>query len=83
MVSVRWSTDALKDIEKIDTVIAERIVERTQWLEKHFTQIVPKQLRRDLRGFFKLRVGDYRVIYSVSEDIITIIKVGHRRDVYR
>lgn len=83
MVSVRWSNDALKDLERVDTVIAERIVEKTQWLEKNFTHIVPKQLRRDLKGFFKLRVADYRVIYTVEKEILIITKVDHRRDVYR
>ena len=36
-------------------------------------------------GFYRLRVGDYRVIYEVKDDILAIlvIKVGHRREVYR
>jgi mRNA interferase RelE/StbE len=43
-----------------------------------------KPLRRNLSGLFKLRVGDYRVIYQVKEDevIVVIVKVGHRREVY-
>jgi len=34
---------------------------------------------------YRIRVGDYRVIYSVSEDmlLILIVKVGHRKEVYR
>ena len=34
---------------------------------------------------YRVRVGDYRVIYEIYEDRITIevIRVGHRRDVYR
>jgi mRNA interferase RelE/StbE len=36
-------------------------------------------------GHFRLRVGDYRIIYRVEAErlIILIVKVGHRRDVYR
>ena len=36
-------------------------------------------------GNFRLRVGDYRVVYSVDEDqkLITVWRVRHRRDVYR
>lgn len=43
-----------------------------------------KLLRRTLKGLKKLRVGDYRIIYSVSKKIVTVevIKVGHRREVY-
>ncbi len=41
-------------------------------------------LRRNLKGYMKLRVGDYRIIYSVDKEIITVhvIKIGHRREVY-
>ena len=41
-------------------------------------------LRRNLKGFMKLRVGDYRIIYSVHKGSVTVlvIKVGHRREVY-
>jgi mRNA interferase RelE/StbE len=43
-----------------------------------------KALRRNLSGLFKLRVGDYRIIYQVKEKevIVVIVKVGHRREVY-
>lgn len=41
-------------------------------------------LRRNLKGLMKLRVGDYRIIYSIKREIVTVevIKIGHRRDVY-
>ena len=34
---------------------------------------------------WRIRVGDYRVIYDVDDDaqIVTVLRVGHRRDVYR
>jgi mRNA interferase RelE/StbE len=34
---------------------------------------------------FRLRVGDYRIIYDVQDDvlIVLIVRIGHRRDVYR
>jgi mRNA interferase RelE/StbE len=41
-----------------------------------------KPLRRDLHGCYKLRVGNYRVIYQVRQENIYIIVIGHRRDVY-
>jgi len=39
-------------------------------------------LRRSLKGYWKLRVGDYRVIYKVEERTVTILRIGHRRNVY-
>ena len=43
-----------------------------------------KALRRNLSGLFKLRLGDYRIIYQVKEKevIVVIVKIGHRREVY-
>ncbi len=42
-----------------------------------------KPLRRDLHGCYKLRIGDYRVIYFVKSNDVFIITIGHRRDVYK
>ena len=41
-------------------------------------------LRRNLLGLMKLRVGDYRIIYSIEKETVTVyvIKIGHRKDVY-
>jgi len=41
-------------------------------------------LRRSLKGLMKLRVGDYRIIYSIESQIVTVhvIKIGHRKEVY-
>jgi len=43
-----------------------------------------RPLRRNLSGLFKLRVGDYRIIYQIYEHevLVVIIKVGHRKEVY-
>ena len=42
-----------------------------------------KPLRYSLKGARSLRVGDYRVIYKIEPpDLVLILKVGHRREVY-
>lgn len=42
-----------------------------------------KPLRYSLKGARRLRVGDYRVIYTIEPDeVILIVKIGHRREVY-
>ena len=42
-----------------------------------------KPLRYSLKGARRLRVGDYRVIYKIEPpDLVAIVKIGHRRDVY-
>jgi mRNA interferase RelE/StbE len=70
--------------EKLTQPVRERIVKKINWLAENFEQINPQPLAADLSGFFKLRVGDYRVIYEFDreEEIIFIDRIGHRREVY-
>ena len=46
---------------------------------------VGKALKAELKGLYSYRVGDYRIIYAIvkHELIIKVIKVMHRREVYR
>ncbi|MEW6008725.1 MAG: type II toxin-antitoxin system RelE/ParE family toxin [Candidatus Omnitrophota bacterium] len=43
---------------------------------------VGSPLRQSLKGYRKLRVGDYRVIYKIQGKLIMILKIGHRKEVY-
>lgn len=42
-----------------------------------------KPLRKSLRGYWKLRVGDYRVVYKIKDDEVFVFGIIHRRKVYR
>ncbi len=55
--------------------VCERIVNKINWLAENFDQITPQPLTANLSGFFKLRVGDYRVIYEFDSEKKTIFKV--------
>ncbi|WP_407079344.1 type II toxin-antitoxin system RelE family toxin [Candidatus Venteria ishoeyi] len=54
-------------------------------MAENFDNIRPEPLSANLAGFYKLRVGDYRVVYEVfdTERCLIIHKIGHRREVYR
>jgi mRNA interferase RelE/StbE len=39
-------------------------------------------LRKTLKGYWKLRVGDYRVIYKIVDKTVIVFRMGHRREVY-
>ena len=42
-----------------------------------------KPLQRTLKGYWKLRIGDYRVVFKVSDNSIFIFGIIHRKEVYR
>ena len=84
-----WKVEYKKSVKK-DLIIISKdiqyIIKRTIE-EKLMTDPVKfgLPLRRNLKGLIKLRVGDYRVIYSIEEQTITVyvIKIGHRKEVYK
>ncbi|MBI4447235.1 MAG: type II toxin-antitoxin system RelE/ParE family toxin [Acidobacteria bacterium] len=39
-------------------------------------------MKGDFAGLFRLRVGDYRVIYARTDEGYLVLRIGHRRDVY-
>lgn len=76
---------ALDTLESLDRGTAKRILDKLSWLSENLDDLTPLALKGTLSGTYKLRVGDWRVIYSfdVDEHIITVYLVGHRRDIYK
>ncbi|MBD2778688.1 type II toxin-antitoxin system RelE family toxin [Iningainema tapete] len=77
--------EALADLEGLTQVVRDRIATKINWLAENFEYITPQPLTGNLTFLYKLRVGDYRVLYSFSTEkkIITVHQIGHRRDIYR
>ncbi|TEU21866.1 MAG: type II toxin-antitoxin system RelE/ParE family toxin [Anaerolineales bacterium] len=69
----------------MDKPFARRIAERINWLAANLDNIRPEPFTGDLAGFYKFRIGDYRIIYEIlhDEQVIVIHEIGHRRDIYR
>ena len=82
--SVEFTSNATADLEGLTPTTQGRILRKTKWLSVNFDNVSPQALNSNLSGLFKLRVGDYRVIYSFATEkqLITIHKIGHRRDIY-
>ena len=74
-----------RELERLDPAVARRIVDRIRWLAGNIENIKPEPLKGDLAGFFKLREGDYRVIYEIlrKEHLVVIHSVGHRSTIYK
>jgi mRNA interferase RelE/StbE len=83
LVNIEWTEGATKDLEKLDKPIARRILRRLTWFSKNFQSIVPEPLTGGLKGTFKLRIGDWRAVYTVEGKIIVIQFIGHRSEIYK
>ena len=75
---------AREDLVHLDRVIAHRVLTKIRWLSENFDNLTPEMLTGDWKGLFKLRVGSYRVIYTVNQEkrLITVHLIGHRKDIY-
>ncbi len=69
---------AARFLEKLDNQIKDRIKEKIKQLEKNPKK--GKLLRYS--NFRSLRIGNYRVIYEISENRVIVLFIGHRKNVY-
>lgn len=72
------------DLKRLDKSVAQRIVKKLRWLAANAEVHPHKALAGQWSGFYRLRVGDYRVIYALDHEgrIIIVIVIGHRSDIY-
>ena len=71
-----------KDFKKIDKADQLRIINTIRKKLTSKPQEFGKPLKGELKGYWKLRIGEYRVIYEIEKDkiIVYVIMVGYRRD---
>ena len=79
---IKWTLIASKQFGKLDKTIQKRIINRLESI-----RVNPFLYATKLVGFnaYKIRVGDYRIILSIEKNtlVILVLKVGHRRSIYK
>lgn len=81
---IEFTKDANKKLKKLPSDIKERIDSKIEELAIEPRPVGVKQLA-DEESLYRIRVGVYRVIYQIFDNIllVSVIKVKHRREVYR
>ncbi|RNF41215.1 type II toxin-antitoxin system RelE family toxin [Planococcus salinus] len=86
MYTVRFSDVALKKLKKMDRYQASLLI---GWIEKNLVNSSDprsqgKPLVANHKGKWRYRVGDYRILALIEDEeiVITVIDVGHRKDIY-
>ncbi|MDZ4853665.1 MAG: type II toxin-antitoxin system RelE/ParE family toxin [Nitrospirota bacterium] len=85
IVHVEFTPHALEDLAQLDSGIANRIAAKIQWLSERYDRTQPESLTGHFAGLYKLRVGDWRVLYAIDppERIMTVHVIAHRSKVYK
>jgi mRNA interferase RelE/StbE len=80
-----FSDEGKISFSSLDKAVAQRILHKLKWLTQNINTIAPLPLKWGYEGLFKLRFGDWRVIYDINHDqkVITVHRVGHRREIYK
>ena len=87
MYTVKYSAHIIKELSKLDKATL-RIIKN--WITKHLVDTVDprlhgKELKGNLKGVWRYRVGDYRIFAEIRDNelIIFLFEVAHRREVYK
>ena len=83
---VEFLKSSQKDFDRLLSKIQDIILESLSiLLNNPFSEILKYKKIKGSDSLYRIRVGDYRVVYEVKNDIllIVVIKLGHRKDVYR
>jgi mRNA interferase RelE/StbE len=85
---VEFLPEAERELERLDKPVRDRILGFLR--DRLGSRRDPRGLGEPLRGpelgkYWKYRVGDYRIVCSIRDDriLIVVVRIGHRREVYR
>jgi mRNA interferase RelE/StbE len=84
LYKIEWRRSAKKELKKLDKQIIPKILQAVENLaDNPYPSNCKKLIGSD--SIYRIRVGDYRIIYNVESSlvIVEVIKVGHRREIYR
>ena len=81
-MEIRYKASVAKDIKKLDREDRNRILSK---IEFDLIQDPDRgeKLKGKFKGLLKYRVGDYRIIYTKIPDGVLILRIGHRRRIYK
>ena len=76
-----WDKGAEKQLTELEKNISIRIYKKINSLKEDFDSADIKRLQNS--GLFRLRIGDYRILFEISKEVITILRIGHRKNIYK
>jgi mRNA interferase RelE/StbE len=81
--SISIKQSAVKALAKIDKAQRSRLIDAIDKLKDN--PGAGGMLKGEFSGLRRIRIGDYRIVYEVKEQqlVILVIRIGHRKEIYR
>lgn len=73
---------ASRDIDALDAAVKQRIGKTLQRFEQN-PLAYAEPLKESELGSYRFRIGDYRVVFDLNGQEIVVLRVGHRREIYK
>jgi len=80
--NIGYKKSVERDLKKLPKAEARKILEQIEEELSEKADAYPV-LKRQFTGLRKFRVGDYRVIYAILDVEVLVLRIGHRKDVYK
>ena len=83
---VEFTKSAKKEFDRLPKKIQEKALEAVSFLAHNpFSEFLKFKKIKGADSLYRIRMGDYRIVYEVRNEILVIIviKIGHRKEVYR
>ncbi|MDQ6602958.1 MAG: type II toxin-antitoxin system RelE/ParE family toxin [Chloroflexota bacterium] len=82
---VRFTPAVDRQIGKLPRGIRPKIIARAEALADNPRPHGVKRLTNAEQGTYRIREGDYRIVYDIEDDVllVLVVRVAHRREVYR
>jgi mRNA interferase RelE/StbE len=82
---IEWAESASKEFNKLDNsvkILIQKFLDKLA--ERDDPRSLGEELAADLAGYWKYRIGDYRLIAEIQDDVfkVLMLAIGHRRDIY-
>ena len=84
-MEIRFKASAKKRFDKLPKQIRIRLVEKLEFFLSQPNPLLYGEILTNPKiGTYRFRIGDYRIVFDLSENnIIMIVDVAHRKDIYR
>lgn len=73
---------AIKDIDALEATVKQRIGKTLQRFERN-PLAHAEPLKQSELGSYRFRIGDYRVVFDLNGQDVVVLRIGHRREIYK